>query len=85
MTYSGHMKAINISTLKSHLSAELRTVSNGEVLIVMDRNTPVARISPVEEESLVSSLPRYPFKIPEVSLKVAEDAAAYLEMDRHRR
>jgi len=85
MTYSGHMKDINISTLKSHLSSELRAVSNGEVLIVMDRNTPIARISPIEEESMISSLPRYPFRIPEVSFKVAEDAAAYLETDRNRR
>ncbi len=40
------MKAVNISTLKARLSAHLRSVEQGEEVLVCDRNKPVARIVP---------------------------------------
>ena len=40
------MKAVNISTLKARLSAHLRSVKEGEEVLVCDRNKPVARIVP---------------------------------------
>jgi len=40
------MRSVNIGTLKNQLSAYLRYVKNGEVVVVRDRNRPVARILP---------------------------------------
>lgn len=42
------MKTISISELKSGLSAVLRAVRRGGVVIVTDRGRPVARMEPVE-------------------------------------
>jgi prevent-host-death family protein len=41
-------KQVNIADLKSHLSEHLRLVRAGQPLIVMDRNTPIARIVPYD-------------------------------------
>jgi len=40
------MKRVGIADLKAHLSGHLRQVKKGEVLLVMERETPVARIVP---------------------------------------
>jgi len=40
------MKAVKISDLKAHLSAHIQFVKDGEVVLVCDRNKPVARIVP---------------------------------------
>ena len=42
------MKEVRIADLKARLSAHLRYVRRGHVLTVLDRNTPVARLVPVE-------------------------------------
>ena len=42
---------VQISQLKAKLSAYLHTVRKGGELIVMDRNTPVARIVPIDESA----------------------------------
>ena len=42
------MKYVKIAELKSHLSEHLRAVRGGYSLIVMDRQTPIARIVPYE-------------------------------------
>ncbi len=41
------MKSVGIAELKSHLSEHLRDVRRGEVVTVLDRSTPVARLVPV--------------------------------------
>jgi len=55
--YDYHMaiKLIRIADLKAHLSEHLRTVRQGEVITILDRETPIARIVPhqKEEPSLV--------------------------------
>jgi prevent-host-death family protein len=43
------MKAVKIADLKSRLSHHLRRVRAGESVTVLDRQTPIARIVPVEE------------------------------------
>ena len=51
MTTSSHnvtMKEVGIADLKSRLSEYLRAVRGGETISVMDRDTPVARIVPVD-------------------------------------
>jgi prevent-host-death family protein len=40
------MRAVNISELKAKLSAHIQLVRDGEEVLVLDRNKPVARIVP---------------------------------------
>jgi prevent-host-death family protein len=41
------MKKVGVADLKAHLSGHLRSVKKGEMLVVVERGTPVARIVPV--------------------------------------
>lgn len=41
------MSSINISSLKDQLSAVLQRVRKGEEIVVMDRDRPVARLTPI--------------------------------------
>mgnify|MGYP001584446777 CR=1 FL=1 len=43
------MKSARVSQLKAHLSSYLAEVRRGGTLVVLDRNTPIARIVPYEE------------------------------------
>jgi prevent-host-death family protein len=45
--YSHIMKKVSISELKSKLSQYLRYVKNGERVVVVDRNQPVAYLTPI--------------------------------------
>jgi len=47
--YKVVMKQVGIADLKAHLSGHLRTVKKGEVLLVVERGTPVARIVPAAD------------------------------------
>jgi antitoxin (DNA-binding transcriptional repressor) of toxin-antitoxin stability system len=42
------MKKVGVADLKAHLSEHLRSVRLGRSLVVMDRQTPIARIEPYE-------------------------------------
>jgi prevent-host-death family protein len=46
MAYGGHMHMANVAILKNNLSRYLRDVRNGGEVVVMDRETPVARLVP---------------------------------------
>jgi len=43
------MKRAKISELKAKLSAYLRNVRNGETILVVDRTTPIAKLTPIEQ------------------------------------
>ena len=45
------MKKVGIADLKAHLSEHLRKVRRGQTLTVLDRDTPVARIVPFDNET----------------------------------
>jgi len=45
------MKKVGIADLKAHLSEHLRKVRRGQTLTVLDRDTPVARIVPYDNEA----------------------------------
>ncbi len=47
------MKRAKISELKNGLSSYLREVKSGESILVLDRNTPVARLVPIESAPTV--------------------------------
>jgi antitoxin (DNA-binding transcriptional repressor) of toxin-antitoxin stability system len=47
------MRTVKIGELKAKLSAHIQYVKNGEEVLILDRNTPVARlvaVAPVEKE-----------------------------------
>ena len=43
------MKEVKIAELKAHLSSHLAAVRKGETIIVCDRSTPIARLTPVRQ------------------------------------
>jgi prevent-host-death family protein len=45
------MKRVAISELKSHLSEHIRAAEGGEVIEIMDRARPVARVVPMERDA----------------------------------
>lgn len=82
------MKEVRIAELKARLSEHLRYVRRGHVLTVLDRETPVARLVPVEApaglairrplgaRASVADVPLPP------SLRLAVDPVALLLEDR---
>lgn len=48
-SHNGFMRQVRIAELKSRLSEYLRAVRRGEMVAVLDRETPVAHIIPVRE------------------------------------
>lgn len=57
------MKAVRIAELKDRLSEHLRSVRRGRSLVVLDRDTPIARIVPYRSDAdeLVVRPARRPF------------------------
>lgn len=43
------MREVKIAELKANLSAHLAAVRKGEVIIVCDRSTPIARLTPIRQ------------------------------------
>jgi antitoxin (DNA-binding transcriptional repressor) of toxin-antitoxin stability system len=85
------MKAVRIADLKSRLSQHLRQVRAGQVLTVLDRDTPVARLAPIEEgHDLVVTRPAADapplrrVKLPPPT-KLSGDVVAVLLADRRKR
>lgn len=46
------MEQLNINEIKTHLSATLARVANGETIIICKRNKPIAKITPIEQNPL---------------------------------
>jgi len=46
------MYAVRVSELKNHLSSLLRRVRAGEELLIRDRNLPIAKIVPLDNDSM---------------------------------
>ncbi len=44
------MLQLNINEIKTHLSATLRKVEQGETVVICKRNRPIARITPIKSE-----------------------------------
>ena len=65
-TYFGLMKTTTISEFKAHISENLRAVRAGQHIIIMDRRTAIAEVSPVEKQTHPTELQaRKKFSIPE--------------------
>lgn len=76
------MKTISVSTLKAHLSAQLRKVEAGDRIIVLDHKRPVAVLAPYAEESIVAQAARTPYLYHDLRPLTDVDPAALLEEDR---
>jgi antitoxin (DNA-binding transcriptional repressor) of toxin-antitoxin stability system len=85
--YNMTMKKVGIADLKAHLSAHLRTVRKGRALTVVDRDTPVAHLVPVDQGSLdIRQASRRPRDLPKPPRRrVPTDSLALLLADRARR
>jgi prevent-host-death family protein len=81
------MKKVGIADLKAHLSAHLRAVRKGRSLTVVDRETPVARLVPVDKGDLeIRQASRHPGDLPKPPRqRVPTDSLAMLMADRARR
>ncbi len=64
------MQTINISSLKARLSACLQKVKAGETIVVLDRDTPVARLVPYRKSPGIYKLPLRPVRGKLVDLKL---------------
>jgi len=47
--YHGHMARVGVAELKAKLSAYLRRAERGEEIVVLDRDAPVAKLTPYAE------------------------------------
>jgi antitoxin (DNA-binding transcriptional repressor) of toxin-antitoxin stability system len=85
------MKHTTVSGLKARLSAYLAEVRNGETVIVCDRKTPIARLSPLEEapDDFRVEEPQGPVPhrkaLPKIRLRRRVDVVALLRADRDQR
>ena len=86
------MSNVRIADLKANLSRHLRSVRQGETITVLDRDTPVARIVPIETTAngLVIHPPKKPGRLADVPLpprpkKLKTDPVALLLEDRNSR
>jgi antitoxin (DNA-binding transcriptional repressor) of toxin-antitoxin stability system len=62
--YHEVMETIRIADLKAHLSAHLRGVRQGRSLIVLDRDTPIARLVPYASRTETLTIRRPSARVP---------------------
>jgi prevent-host-death family protein len=85
VTFHDHdvVMKVRIADLKAHLSEHLRRVRAGRSLTVLDRDTPVARIVPVDNQEPLElrRATRRPadLKVPRPSAKATDSLAVLLE------
>lgn len=84
------MKTVKIAELKAHLSEHLRAVESGDVVTVLDRSRPIARLVPIRDEvpAVDHLAPRASirdFVPPAAPLLPGVDAVELLLQDRARR
>jgi len=85
------MKAVRIADLKSHLSQHLRDVRAGNSVTILDRETPVARLLPIDsgDDVTITSPAKGAAGLASVKLprpvKIKVDAVRFLLEDRRKR
>ena len=76
------METISISSLKTHLSAELKKVQNGTRILVLDHKRPVAELIPTETEELFLSVADQKYSYRALSPLTGKDPIHDLEEER---
>ncbi len=81
------MKTTNISQFKTHIGQVLRSVREGEQIVIMDRDIPVARVIPYadSESQLIARRPTRALEFRKLGFTVSGDPVEYLREDRARR
>lgn len=80
------MKMMNISRFKRNISAELKAVSEGERLVILNRDQPMAEVIPYEDKSgLLIREPKRSLGFPKVNIVIDSDPLTYLMEDREHR
>jgi antitoxin (DNA-binding transcriptional repressor) of toxin-antitoxin stability system len=80
------MKTMSVSDFKAHFCAELKTVSAGEGVIVLDHNHPVAQVLPYQPQDTAGvRAPERSFSFQAYSPLIAGSSLAPLDEDRARR
>lgn len=86
------MKKARIADLKSRLSEHLRAVKRGQTIIILERDTPIARITPLESKGVSLQIrPRSARAVPladialPAPLKLKTDVVALLAQERGER
>ena len=82
------MRKVGIADLKAHLSEHLRKVRRGQTLTVLDRETPIARIVPFDQDTPLdvrrASRPPSSLRLPPPPSKPTDSLSVLLE-DRAKR
>lgn len=77
------METISISSLKTHLSSELKKVQNGTRIIVLDHKRPVAELIPTDREELFFSVAEKNYSYRALSPLTEKDPLFELEEERN--
>lgn len=80
-----YMRTVNITTLKAKASQAIREVRGGSVITVLDRDIPVAKIVPIDDDALVSTKPKGKVVWPKLHIRLDVDPVEYLIEDRRKR
>ena len=79
------MQTINVSSLKANLSATLKKANHGQKILVVDRSTPLAHITPLDENVVFVQTPQKKIRPrPRNNLIIDTDAADLLIQERRR-
>ena len=86
-TYYGHVRTVNISRFKAHISEELRRVRAGEHVVILDRDIPVAEVIPYREREGTFKIrpPKHRLTYSRTSFAVGPDPFQYLMEERAKR
>lgn len=79
------MQTINVSSLKANLSATLKKANHGQKILVVDRTTPLAHITPLDENVVFVQTPKKKIRPhPRSALTIETDVAKMLIEERRR-
>ncbi len=76
------MQTISVSSLKAHLSAELKKIERGERITVLDHKRPVAVLGPIESESLFIREAEGVYECDDLEPLIASDPLRFLAEER---
>ena len=79
------METISISSLKTHLSSELKKVQNGTRILVLDHKRPVAELIPTDKEELFLSVAEKKYSYRDLPPLTEKDPLFELEEERNDR
>ena len=83
---SHERRVMNISRFKRNISAELKAVSEGERLVILNGDKPMAEVIPYEgKNALLIREPKSFLEFPKVNIVIDGDPLIYLMEDRENR